>query len=60
MGPKVKSLFKGFKYITQIFVYKEQEMVIGNPTDVRHVAHVGFDSDSNECSKLDEVLQVCI
>ncbi|KAG0481806.1 hypothetical protein HPP92_009890 [Vanilla planifolia] len=46
MGPKVKSLFKGFKYITQIFVYKEQEMVIGNPTDVRHVAHVGFDSDS--------------
>ncbi|XP_020577545.1 CRIB domain-containing protein RIC10-like isoform X2 [Phalaenopsis equestris] len=46
MSPKVKSLFKGLKYISQIFVYKEQEMEIGHPTDVRHIAHIGFASDS--------------
>ncbi|KAL0916919.1 hypothetical protein M5K25_014472 [Dendrobium thyrsiflorum] len=46
MTPKVKGLFKGLKYISQIFVYKEQEMEIGHPTDVRHIAHIGFDSDS--------------
>ncbi|KAK8967968.1 hypothetical protein KSP40_PGU009317 [Platanthera guangdongensis] len=48
MAPKVKGLFKGFKYITQIFgnVVKEPVMEIGYPTDVRHVAHIGFDCDS--------------
>ncbi|GMI84567.1 ROP-interactive CRIB motif-containing protein 4 [Hibiscus trionum] len=35
-------LFKGFKTFSQLFVYKE-EMEIGLPTDVKHVAHVGLD-----------------
>ncbi|MQM18333.1 hypothetical protein Taro_051322 [Colocasia esculenta] len=44
MATKMKGFFKGFKYISQIFVYKEHEMEIGYPTDVRHVAHIGWDS----------------
>ncbi|ONK70713.1 uncharacterized protein A4U43_C04F750 [Asparagus officinalis] len=42
---KVKGgLRKGLKYISNIFEQeKEQEMVIGHPTDVKHVAHIGFD-----------------
>ncbi|XP_020249541.1 CRIB domain-containing protein RIC7-like [Asparagus officinalis] len=41
---KVKGLLKGLRYISGIFENeKEQEMVIGNPTDVKHVAHIGFD-----------------
>ncbi|KAK8952353.1 hypothetical protein KSP39_PZI003363 [Platanthera zijinensis] len=43
----MKGIFKGFKFISQIFVFKEPEMVIGYPTDVKHVAHVGFSSSSN-------------
>ncbi|XP_039131217.1 CRIB domain-containing protein RIC10-like [Dioscorea cayenensis subsp. rotundata] len=43
---KMKGLFKGMKYISQIFVVKEHEMEIGYPTDVRHVAHIGWDSGS--------------
>jgi len=46
MATKVKGLFKGFKNITQIFVVKEHEMEIGYPTDVKHVAHIGWDSAS--------------
>ncbi|CAL5392332.1 unnamed protein product [Camellia sinensis] len=43
----MKGIFKGFKYITQIFENeKEQEIVIGNPTDVKHVAHIGWDGPS--------------
>ncbi|GAA0171295.1 hypothetical protein Leryth_008321 [Lithospermum erythrorhizon] len=38
-------LRKGFnKFITQIFVVKENEIQIGCPTDVKHVAHIGFDA----------------
>ncbi|XXG69235.1 hypothetical protein AAC387_Pa06g2157 [Persea americana] len=43
MATKIKGIFKGIKYISQIFVYKEHEMEIGHPTDVRHVAHIGCD-----------------
>ncbi|CAK9146821.1 unnamed protein product [Ilex paraguariensis] len=43
MGTKMKGIYKGFKYISQIFVVKEREMDIGYPTDVKHVAHIGWD-----------------
>lgn len=43
----MKGIFKGFKFISQIFVFKEPEMVIGYPTDVKHVAHIGFSSSSS-------------
>ncbi|XP_010923956.2 CRIB domain-containing protein RIC10 [Elaeis guineensis] len=46
MATKAKGLFKGFKSITQIFVAKEHEMEIGYPTDVKHVAHIGWDGAS--------------
>lgn len=40
----MKGLYKaGFKYISNIFVVKEREMEIGLPTDVKHVAHIGWD-----------------
>ncbi|KAH7662168.1 CRIB domain-containing protein [Dioscorea alata] len=43
---KIKGFFKGIKYFSQIFVAKEHEMEIGHPTNVRHVAHVGWDNAS--------------
>lgn len=44
MTTKIKGICKGsFKYISQIFVVKEREMEIGLPTDVKHVAHIGWD-----------------
>ncbi|CAO2842594.1 unnamed protein product [Amaranthus hypochondriacus] len=44
MSNKIKGICKGsFKYISQIFVVKEREMQIGHPTDVKHVAHIGWD-----------------
>ncbi|KAI5570310.1 hypothetical protein BDE02_11G019700 [Populus trichocarpa] len=46
MATKIKGLCKGFKYISQIFVVKEREMEIGCPTDVKHVAHIGWDGPS--------------
>ncbi|XP_021642068.1 CRIB domain-containing protein RIC10 isoform X1 [Hevea brasiliensis] len=47
MATKIKGIYKGFKYITQIFaVVKEREMEIGYPTDVKHVAHIGWDGPS--------------
>ncbi|OVA16178.1 CRIB domain [Macleaya cordata] len=47
MGTKIKGICKSFKYISQIFVVtKEREMEIGYPTDVKHVAHIGWDSHS--------------
>ncbi|KAG9156447.1 hypothetical protein Leryth_024208 [Lithospermum erythrorhizon] len=49
MGTKMKGIYKGFnKYISQIFVVKEREieMEIGHPTDVKHVAHIGWDGPS--------------
>ncbi|KAF9672163.1 hypothetical protein SADUNF_Sadunf11G0012100 [Salix dunnii] len=46
MATKIKGLCKGLKYISQIFVVKEREMEIGYPTDVKHVAHIGWDGHS--------------
>uniref|UniRef100_A0A5B7C3C7 Putative PAK-box/P21-Rho-binding n=1 Tax=Davidia involucrata TaxID=16924 RepID=A0A5B7C3C7_DAVIN len=46
MGTKIKGIYKGFKYISNIFVVKEHEMEIGYPTDVKHVAHIGWDGPS--------------
>ncbi|CAN1165841.1 CRIB domain-containing protein RIC10 [Linum perenne] len=40
---KIKGIYKGFKHITQIFVVKDRELEIGCPTDVKHVAHIGWD-----------------
>ncbi|PIN04712.1 hypothetical protein CDL12_22753 [Handroanthus impetiginosus] len=49
MTTKMKGLFKGLRYISQIFEEdKEQEMQIGFPTDVKHVAHIGWDGPSVE------------
>ncbi|OEL36975.1 hypothetical protein BAE44_0001998 [Dichanthelium oligosanthes] len=47
MAYKVKGIFKGLKFISRIFVVKEHEMEIGYPTDVKHVAHIGWDSAGN-------------
>ncbi|KAI8523081.1 hypothetical protein RHMOL_Rhmol13G0046800 [Rhododendron molle] len=47
MSTKVKGLLKGLRYITQKFDEgKEPEMDIGFPTDVKHVAHIGWDGPS--------------
>ncbi|KAK9991776.1 hypothetical protein SO802_026761 [Lithocarpus litseifolius] len=46
MATKVKGIFKGLRYISQIFDEKEPEMQIGYPTDVKHVAHIGWDGPS--------------
>ncbi|KAL0884432.1 hypothetical protein Bca101_008413 [Brassica carinata] len=44
---KMKSFLKGLRYISQIFENeKEPEMQIGTPTDVKHVAHIGWDGGS--------------
>ncbi|KAI4371665.1 hypothetical protein MLD38_009991 [Melastoma candidum] len=45
---KIMGFYKGFKFMSQIFVVKEdedeeEEMEIGLPTDVKHVAHIGGD-----------------
>lgn len=47
MSTKMKGLLKGLRYISQIFDEdKEPEMQIGFPTDVKHVAHIGWDGPS--------------
>ncbi|GAA0149426.1 hypothetical protein LIER_08601 [Lithospermum erythrorhizon] len=47
MGSRVKGLLKGLRCISQIFdEEKEAEMKIGIPTDVKHVAHIGWDGPS--------------
>ncbi|CAM8894519.1 unnamed protein product [Rhodiola kirilowii] len=44
MAIKIKGLLKGLRYISQIFdEEKEPQMQIGFPTDVKHVAHIGWD-----------------
>nr|XP_028959344.1 CRIB domain-containing protein RIC6-like [Malus domestica] len=48
---KMKGLLKGLRYISQIFDdNKDQEMQIGLPTDVKHVAHIGWDGPSTASS----------
>ncbi|CAN1131546.1 CRIB domain-containing protein RIC7 [Linum perenne] len=48
-NPKsMRNLLRGLRYISQRFENeKEQEMKIGNPTDVKHVAHIGWDGNSD-------------
>ncbi|KAG0494088.1 hypothetical protein HPP92_005082 [Vanilla planifolia] len=46
MGTRMKGLIKGLRQISNIFDSKEQEMQIGYPTDVKHVAHIGWDGPS--------------
>ncbi|XP_042491684.1 CRIB domain-containing protein RIC9-like [Macadamia integrifolia] len=46
MATKLKGFYKGFKCFSQFFVMKEREIEIGYPTDVKHVAHIGWDSHS--------------
>ncbi|KAK4804679.1 hypothetical protein SAY86_004496 [Trapa natans] len=46
MATKIKGFYKGIKHITHIFVVKETEIEIGCPTDVKHVAHIGWDGPS--------------
>ena len=50
MGTKVKGFFKGLKNISNIFdeEKEEQEIQIGMPTDVKHVAHIGADGPVDE------------
>ncbi|XP_060177845.1 CRIB domain-containing protein RIC6-like [Lycium barbarum] len=49
MTTKVKGLLKGLRYISQIFdEEKEKEIQIGFPTDVKHVAHIGWDGPSTD------------
>ncbi|CAN4116682.1 unnamed protein product [Withania somnifera] len=43
MATKVKGIYK---YISNIFVVKERELEIGCPTDVKHVAHIGWEGHS--------------
>ncbi|XP_010267744.1 PREDICTED: CRIB domain-containing protein RIC10-like [Nelumbo nucifera] len=46
----MKGIYKGFKFISQIFgvkEVKEREMEIGHPTDVKHVAHIGWDDQNS-------------
>ncbi|XP_042425764.1 CRIB domain-containing protein RIC7-like [Zingiber officinale] len=48
MGTLVKKGFlKPIRYISQIFDQKEEEMQIGFPTDVKHVAHIGSDGPNS-------------
>ncbi|WOL19304.1 CRIB domain-containing protein RIC7-like [Canna indica] len=50
-GMKMKGLLKGLRYISQIFDKEEEEseeeMQIGYPTDVKHVAHIGWDGPAS-------------
>ena len=56
----VARLLRGFKNLSQIFaVYdedeeeeQEREMVIGLPTDVKHVAHIGWDGSTSTTTSL--------
>ncbi|KAK3016854.1 hypothetical protein RJ639_005975, partial [Escallonia herrerae] len=59
MSTKVKGLLRGLRYISQIFDNeKEQEMEIGYPTDVKHVAHIGADGPSS--SSPTWVVRLCL
>ncbi|ESQ47487.1 hypothetical protein EUTSA_v10021600mg [Eutrema salsugineum] len=47
MTSPMKGLLKGLRYIARIFEdEKEPEMQIGKPTDVKHVAHIGWEGPS--------------
>ncbi|AEE82439.1 CRIB domain-containing protein RIC10 [Arabidopsis thaliana] len=48
MSMKMKGIYKGFKCISQIFAVEKErdEIEIGFPTDVKHVAHIGWEGSS--------------
>ncbi|CAH2071656.1 unnamed protein product [Thlaspi arvense] len=48
MAMKMKGIYKGFKCISQIFAVEKEsdEIEIGFPTDVKHVAHIGWEGSS--------------
>lgn len=53
---KWQRLKKGLRALSQIFVSTDHEMEIGYPTDVKHVAHIGWDGPSvNGPSWMDEL-----
>ncbi|XP_048560842.1 CRIB domain-containing protein RIC7-like [Triticum urartu] len=41
-----KGILRPFRYFSNIMDAKEQELQIGFPTDVKHVAHIGWDGPS--------------
>ncbi|CAN8270476.1 unnamed protein product [Cochlearia groenlandica] len=43
----MKGLLKGLRKIARIFDEKEPEMQIGTPTDVKHVAHIGWEGPTS-------------
>ncbi|XP_022744198.1 CRIB domain-containing protein RIC4-like [Durio zibethinus] len=51
-------LFKSFKTLSQLFAYKEEmedseeDMEIGFPTDVKHVAHIGLDDSASTSTSM--------
>ncbi|KAE8724415.1 CRIB domain-containing protein RIC10 [Hibiscus syriacus] len=52
MSCKIKGFYKGFKSISHICAAKEREMEIENPTDVKHVAHIGCDHSSTTAPRV--------
>ncbi|XP_010434134.1 PREDICTED: CRIB domain-containing protein RIC11-like [Camelina sativa] len=46
MAMKMKGIYKSFKSISQMFVVKERDIEIGYPTEVKHVAHIGWEGSS--------------
>ncbi|XP_047326102.1 CRIB domain-containing protein RIC10-like [Impatiens glandulifera] len=48
MSTKIKGILKSLRFIYQVFEEKKehQDIQIGNPTDVKHVAHIGWDGAS--------------
>ncbi|KAF9609079.1 hypothetical protein IFM89_012519 [Coptis chinensis] len=54
MGIRIKGICKGFRFISQIFVSKERELEIGYPTEVKHVAHIGWESQCNTPSWMND------
>ncbi|OVA19086.1 CRIB domain [Macleaya cordata] len=54
----IQKLIKSIKTFSQLFVYKEEdvdgemEMEIGLPTDVKHVAHIGWDGSTTTTTNI--------
>ncbi|KAK1680746.1 hypothetical protein QYE76_041594 [Lolium multiflorum] len=46
-----KGILRPFRYFSNIMDTKEQELQIGFPTDVKHVAHIGWDGPSAPAKK---------
>ncbi|KAG7546659.1 CRIB domain [Arabidopsis suecica] len=46
MAMKMKGIYKSFKSISLMFGSKERDLEIGHPTEVKHVAHIGWEGSS--------------